>query len=49
MSGQQVQINTLVAALAAETAGAEEVEATPQSNINAIFLTPEGTFLGRDI
>ena len=21
----------------------------PQSNINTIFLTPEGTFLGRDI
>ena len=46
---QQVQINTLMAALAAETTGAEAVEATPQSNINAIFLTPEGAFLGRDI
>ena len=49
VSSQQVQINTLTAALAAETTGTEAVEATFQSNINTIFLTPEGAFLGRDI
>ena len=49
VSGQQAQINTLTAALAAETTGTEAVEATFQSSISTIFLTPEGAFLGRDI
>ena len=46
---QQVQINTLVVALAAETTGAEAVEATFQSSISAISLTPEDMFCGCDI
>ena len=49
VSSQQAQINTLVAALAEETAGAAAVKAPLQSSSMTISLTHEDTFLGRDI